>query len=324
MDLNAARRYIPAVPKRPSLVKLAEPVLARTRPLTRWVRRPLRWWYRLRPALRHDVKPGFSLRALLVLHDALVGDLPPEFTVHGGRLRFRSERSEMALHGYYVGEVEYHVGRFILSRLAPGFTMVDVGAHHGVHSLVAAYEIRARGLRGRVHAFEPDPRNRALLEENVLRNGLGDLVTIHSEAVSDESGTAELLLAEEESSANTLRQNQAYAVSERWTMAARTVPTVRLDDLGPALGCVDLLKIDVQGSEPRVLAGAARLITRDRPVIVVEAVPGWPSTPEVERFLLANAYRVLGLDREGRVVARGDRSAFVSWDWVAFPEEAPP
>lgn len=324
MDFAGARRYIPAVPKRRSLVKLAEPVLARTRPLTRWVRRPLRWCYHRRPALKHDLKPSLSLRALLVLHDALVGDLPPEFTVHGGKLRFRSERSQMALHGYYVGEVEYHLGRFILSRLAPGFTMVDVGAHHGIHSLVAAYEMRARGLGGQVHAFEPDPRNRALLEENVRRNGLGALVTIHAEAVSDESGTAELLLAEEESSANTLRQNRAFAVSDEWTVAARTVPTVRLDDLRPGLGRVDLLKIDVQGSEPRVLAGAAGTIARHRPVIVVEAVPGWPGTPEVERFLLAHGYRVLGLDREGRAVPRGDRSAFVSWDWVAFPGGAAP
>ncbi len=323
MDFAKFRRYTPAVTNRRSLVRLAEPVLARVRPWTRWIRRPLRWLYHRTSTLRHDVEPSFSLRVLLALHDALVGELPREFTVHDGRLRFRSERSEMALHGYYVGEVEYHVGQFILSRLGPRFAMLDVGAHHGIHTLVTAYELRDRLLGGAIHAFEPDPRNRALLEENVRLNSLEALVKIHAEAVSDAIGTAELLLAGEESSGSTLRENEAFAVSKRWTMGTQAVPMTTLDALLPSLPPVSLLKIDVQGSEARVLAGAEKLLARDRPVVVVEAVPGWPGTPKVERHLAARGYRVLGLDRSGRPVPRGSRSAFVSWDWVALPQELP-
>jgi FkbM family methyltransferase len=226
----------------------------------------------------------------------------------------------MALHGYYVGEIEYHVSRYVLSRLRPGFAMLDVGAHHGIHALVAAHELRARGLHGHVHAFEPDPRNLALLEANLAANGLADRVTVVASAVSDACGDADLVVADDESSGNTLSGHEVFALAPGQRTHALRVRTVTLDAYAAGLDRVDLLKIDVQGAEPSVLRGAKALVARHRPTIVIEAVPGWPTTAETERLLLGMGYRIHGLDREGRLCERGGADAFVAWDWVATPE----
>jgi hypothetical protein len=63
----------------------------------------------------------------------------------------------------------------------------------------------------------------------------------------------------------------------------------------------------------------ARIVARDRPVIAVEAVDGWPSTPQIRAFLAEHGYRIHGLTRRGELCEVGSPEAFVSWDWIAVP-----
>jgi FkbM family methyltransferase len=288
-------------------------------PLTRWVRRPLRWYFHRSRVLRHDLHGGWGARLLPHLHHVLVGTLPPELTVYGGRIAVRSSRSMIAVHAYYVGEYELHLSRFLAAQVRPGLVMFDVGAHHGVHSLVVAAELSARGLAGHVNAFEPDPENARLLAENLARNGLEAFVTVRPVAVADRDGTDVLLVCVDDNSSNTLRDHERFSLAADQERREHPVALIRLDSLLAEVPRVDLLKLDVQGAEARVLHGAAGLLARDRPVVVVEAVSGWPSTDEVRAFLESHGYSIFGLDREGRPCPVGSREAFVSWDWVALP-----
>jgi hypothetical protein len=54
-------------------------------------------------------------------------------------------------------------------------------------------------------------------------------------------------------------------------------------------------------------------------VIAVEAVDGWPSTPQIRAFLAEHGYRIHGLTRRGELCEVGSPEAFVSWDWIAVP-----
>ena len=72
----------------------------------------------------------------------------------------------------------------MLRLLAPGMTVVDVGANLGYHAVIAS---RLVGPGGRVIAFEPEPRNHALLTANIKRNHCAN-VEVHRNAVSDEVG----------------------------------------------------------------------------------------------------------------------------------------
>jgi FkbM family methyltransferase len=281
-------------------------------PVTRLVREPLRWIYHRSPLLRHDSRPYVKPRLLTLLHEALVRDHPHDFTLYRGRLKFRSYGSLMSVQGYYVGEIEYHLLRFLLSQIRDGLIMVDVGAHHGVFTTVAAYELQRRGFNGVIHSFEPHPENFALLQHNVRQNGIERYTRLYNAAVAAVSGQGLLITDPGENSDNAL----ATLPGDK----GEQVAVLALDQILSENERVGLIKIDVQGGEPTVLAGAAEIIARNRPTIIVEAVQGWPSTEETRAFLLSHDYRIFGVDRYGRLCPPDSPRAFVSWDWVGVPQ----
>lgn len=154
--------------------------------------------------------------------------------------------------------------RHIASRLRPGDWTIDVGANVG---LVTSAMCAAVGPEGCVWAVEPLPRNlerlRALKEEN----GLGQL-HILPWALSSRASTARLRLPAEAG-------GSAFGsfVATWATSGFLEVETFRLDDLverrhpGKPLR---LLKIDVEGFEEQVLAGATDTLLGSRPIVVCE------------------------------------------------------
>jgi FkbM family methyltransferase len=151
----------------------------------------------------------------------------------------------------------------------PGDVAVDVGAHIGFFSIQLA---RAVGPHGMVYAFEPLDRNADLLERSVAENGFGARLTVVRAAVSDVTGDATLRFARE-----TLNTGGAF-LAEGSTpgdegLATRRVPTVRLDDAAVRRP-VRLIKMDVEGAEPKVIRGARSLLAADRPYLISEIHPG--------------------------------------------------
>jgi FkbM family methyltransferase len=72
--------------------------------------------------------------------------------------------------------------------LRPGMVVADVGANLGLYTLLAAERV---GPAGRVHSFEPDPQNAALLRRNVAANVYNNVV-LHEAAVADRQGVVAL------------------------------------------------------------------------------------------------------------------------------------
>ncbi len=131
--------------------------------------------------------------------------------------------------------------------IQPGMTIVDVGANIGYYALLFS---KLTGDHGCVHAFEPEPQNFALLQENLSRNNRTNVVE-HNQAASDRPGESFLYLSTENHG-----DHQAYPSGE----SRRKVPIrmVRLDDC--VTGPVDLLKMDVQGFEAHALDGMTEII----------------------------------------------------------------
>jgi FkbM family methyltransferase len=158
--------------------------------------------------------------------------------------------------------------RLATSLVKPGDTAVDVGAHVGFFAIQLAAAV---GPGGRVYAFEPLAANAALLERSIAENDFGDRVVLERAAVADVAGTVTLRYARE-----TLNSGGAFveaAESEQSEGLVREpVRAVRLDDVDLRRP-VRLIKMDVEGAEPRVLRGARRLIARDRPVVITEVHP---------------------------------------------------
>src|SRR5208283_4759484 len=91
---------------------------------------------------------------------------------------------------------------FLHRCLGPGMTVLDIGAHHGLYSLLASKCVHPGG---RIHSVEPSPRERHLLERN-LRFNLCRNVSVHGKALGASRGRATLFLVEGvEDGCNSLR-----------------------------------------------------------------------------------------------------------------------
>ncbi len=175
---------------------------------------------------------------------------------------------EVLEHGVY----EPHLVSFYERTLRAGMTVLDVGANIGFHALHAA---RLVGPSGRVLAIEPDPANAALLRTSLAHNS-GMRVELIEVALSDADG--EVILTDLGNAANS---GARFTHPDRAALEAlvhgpdpsfRSVPARRFDDLGTS-GEIHLVKIDVEGFEPRVVRGMERMLARCRPMVVSEFAP---------------------------------------------------
>ncbi len=148
---------------------------------------------------------------------------------------------------------------FMARRVSPGMHVVDAGANHGYYTVMFADLV---GPSGRVAAFEPNPGLAALLRKSVTVNGFASRVEVHEVALSaEDGGSIELHASADEP------KNGVIAPAGGGGLAVRSAT------LTAALGAwprVDFLKIDVEGAEEAVLAGAWPLIVRDLPSMVLE------------------------------------------------------
>jgi len=146
-----------------------------------------------------------------------------------------------------------------IAGFAAGEVLVDIGANVGMYTIWAA---KTRGAR--VCAFEPEAQNYALLNRNIVLNDLGSLVRAYCLALSNESGYSELHLSELTAggSCHSLGEQVDFRHQPMRPAFSQGCVSARLDDLVGA-GVVpppDYIKIDVDGFEPKVIAGAATLL----------------------------------------------------------------
>jgi FkbM family methyltransferase len=159
---------------------------------------------------------------------------------------------------------EPHVTQYLRARLREGGVFVDVGANIGYFSLLAASLVHARG---RVIAFEARADNVDLLRRSAERNSFAQ-IDLHACAVAERaSELAFHASGAVPSNGRIVREEEA---------ASRQLPRVRavaLDDVLGNAGRIDVVKLDIEGSEPRALEGMRDLIPRHRPVLLSEFSP---------------------------------------------------
>ncbi len=146
-----------------------------------------------------------------------------------------------------------------IAKFQPGEVLVDIGANVGMYTIWAA---RTRGVR--VCAFEPESLNFALLNRNIVANGLEAHVIAYCAAISDRSGFGELHLSQFMAGGSCHSLDEKLDPFHRPSTPVYTQGCVSasLDELVRA-GRVPpphYIKIDVDGFEPKVIHGAADTI----------------------------------------------------------------
>ncbi len=220
-----------------------------------------------------------------------------------------------------LGSFERAELAFVEKFVQPGMVFLDVGAHHGLYTLLASRKV---GPAGKVIAFEPSPRERKRLKEHLRLNACRN-VTTEDFALSDLSRTADLYLVDgSQDWCNSLRPprltEKTHAVSVR---------TVCLDEYlsRHSVSSVDFVKLDVEGAELSVLLGAKRLLaSASRPVFLVEVQdirtgPWGYRAREIVSLLIQNNYLWYSLTGDGLLLpARLDVENFDA-NLVAIPAE---
>lgn len=158
-----------------------------------------------------------------------------------------------------------------------GATVVDVGASWGLFTYHLAHQVGEGGL---VYSFEPHPANAVVLQKLAMAR---PYVHFRPAAVSDEAGSAQLLVPKSRSRLVTAQATLAHGF-ERVEVENVEVPTVRLDDELAAVSRVDFVKIDVEGHEMSVLRGGRFTFQHYLPPILIEIEQRHLSIPVSEVF----------------------------------------
>lgn len=195
-------------------------------------------------------KKGIPIRTRLFTGDTFVTVLP--------------SGTDIFLLGVKGHDAELRLTAFLLRTLRQGSVFIDVGAHFGYYSVLAA---RLAGSSGRIESFEAAPGSADILRTNTKEFAR---VSITEAAVSDHRG---------EISFWTFTGPQAEwnttAVPDNYRSRSATllrVPCIPLDEaLGRIAGRDEIVvKIDVEGGEPAVLRGMSGMLTGKSLTVVLE------------------------------------------------------
>jgi FkbM family methyltransferase len=182
------------------------------------------------------------------------------FEVQGHKMYIEPYAVNVASGSMIADDYERFETELFKKQVRKGMTVLDIGAHIGYYTLLAANLV---GENGRVVAFEPHPHNFTMLEKNVKINEYKNAVLVQK-AVSDKSGHIDLFLSEYGTLHSLLQVGKKSIVVE----------AVTLDDFFDKDYKVDVIKIDVEGAEMLALLGANKVITANGNLkIFTEFVP---------------------------------------------------
>ncbi len=198
--------------------------------------------------------------------------------------------------------------RFFLTAIQPGMTFLDIGANIGYYTALALARI---GPRGRVVAVEPDPEAFRYLRLTAGANG-GDRATLVNQGLADTPGTLRLYRNLSNRGDNRLYANDLAGDHVE-------VQVARADDVLAGLGIdrVDLIKMDVQGFEGKVLSGLERTMRNSDSLVLLSEFWPWGlrqagSDPlEVLARLQALGFQLRELTGNGSTAPLTDHAAFI-------------
>lgn len=198
------------------------------------------------------IRMNFLKQKLSCLLDSVLQNQP--VNILSGSLKGWKWLPQSGNHSYWLGTYEKDYVKAFTQSIHAGFVVFDIGAHTGYFTLNAAKIV---GNEGKVFAFEPLPRNIALLREHLQLNNCNN-VRLFEVAVSSKSGRKGFIS----------RNSFMGHLSNKGEL---TVEVVALDELmgQENFANPNVIKIDVEGHDYLVLKGAENLIKETRPMLFI-------------------------------------------------------
>jgi FkbM family methyltransferase len=169
---------------------------------------------------------------------------------------------------YFPSDYEQDNFDFLIKSAPQNGVVLDIGAHIGLFSMVAA---QLTGKQGKVFSFEPTLATRQLLEQTIRMNNMQGTVTPCQQAVSNKEGSIVFY----ESDVVGDNSNSLVEYLEDRGLKGTTVPVTTVDIFVNQQGLqrVDFIKIDVEGAEYDAIRGAADTLKNFRPYCILAIHP---------------------------------------------------
>jgi FkbM family methyltransferase len=207
-----------------------------------------------------------------------------------------------------------HMRRLLGFTLASDSNCVDVGAHRGA---VLAEMCRVAPA-GRHLAFEPIPELCALLRQEFPK------VDVHQTALSDHAGRTQFAHVRGEAEGWSGLKFRPLPTGDEADVEQINVDLHTLDSFVDPERPIAVIKIDVEGAEQQVFAGALETLRRDRPIVIFEHGSGsaeYFGTSPADLYALLRdeaEYRIFDLDGNGPYTLEEFERTFYSAERVNF------
>ena len=255
------------------------------------------------------VSKGNRVIRIAMQHFPFALDMSRSFDLYFGQMvptgtgQLIVDYSRPRLHRYAGSGLEFELSSFAEEAAAiesyfrwyrpkPGDTVFDVGAYCGVSSYHFSQMV---GSLGKVYAFEPDPLNFSLLQRNIARHGLTNVVALQI-AISASSGFADFF------SEGTLGSTLAAHSNRIYSGRTTQVRTMTFEQACMTHGLPAFAKIDIEGAEVAMLAAAADFLKAHGINFTLDTnhiVAGKLSNRAVEILLAECGYEVESSDKFG-------------------------
>lgn len=197
--------------------------------------------------------------------------LPPDGELQtklaSGEVIFVDTRDHLHRIIAFFGFQDKKIAKLLPTLLGRGNCFVDVGANCGAMSLAAASLV---GPSGRVVAFEPNPRQAALLEKSAKANGFD--IEVKCIGLSDSSGLVEMIIPKGCSGYGAIADGKA--ASEHDEVIEIQVCVSGEAMVANELAQIDLLKVDIEGHEENFFKGAKEFLSEHPPVHILCELSG--------------------------------------------------
>ncbi len=206
----------------------------------------------------------YKLYLLKTLLTPLVNYTKPDFIIHeGNKLYIDKWDDAISQELLQSKQWEKYETKVFRDNIKKGDIVVDIGAHIGYYTLIAAKSV---GTKGKVYAFEPDKKNYTILLKNISSNGFKNIIPINK-AITAKSGKLKLFI----NSKNT-GDHRIYDSLDNRNFVE--IESVSLDDYFKNKS-LNFIKMDIQGSEVGALLGASLILKNNKSIkLITEFWPG--------------------------------------------------
>lgn len=223
-------------------------------------------------AFRDRFHPLHQIRRIPLFRRLLqAADVPIWWRVYGVSWRVRVRLVRDISHIVLSRSPEPHIAAFVEAAvtLFKPRTFWDVGAYFGYYG----FFVKSLDEKVRVVLAEPDPDNASLIRTTLACAPIRDIEVIQV-ALSDAEGSATFATDPVSGSTGTLETAESVAQKQWGQGRFVRVQTATLDSVIGDDGVLDMVKIDVEGHEERVVRGGRRVLARCQPIVIFECFHG--------------------------------------------------